>query len=1117
MNCGSCGYANGPNAKFCSECGAKLERRCPECAAEVRPDAKFCDQCGTNLTADAQPSAELTPAPAPVDPPRAAEAERRHLTVMFCDLVGSSSMAESLDPEELREVVRAYQHTATEVIESYAGHTAQYLGDGLLVYFGYPVAHEDDAQRAVRAGLGILDGIRRMSSRFREEMGVDVQVRIGVHTGLVVIGEVGGGSRREDLALGDVPNVAARLQGLAEPGELVVSATAHHLVRGFFDCEDLGPRALRGISQPMNVHVVRGERDAQSRRDVSGALTPFMGREQEMGLLRDRWELVRDGAGQAILLNGEAGIGKSRFTQVFQESLAAQDHKWIEARCSPYHENSAFYPIIEMIRANCGCAMTSTPEEQVERMREHLEAAGHCVEDDLPHFAALLDLPANDGIARPEALPEQQKQKTIDAVLSHLLAFAVREPIVFVVEDLHWADPSTLEFVTLLIEHAPTTKMLLILTYRPVFQPPWRPRSHVSHVTLNRLPKTQMAPMITHIAEGKVLPDEVLEQILARTDGVPLFVEELTKMVIETGLVREGGEGYAVDGPLAPAAIPTTLHDSLTARLDRLAPVKEVAQLGAAIGREFGFDLLAAVSPMPEAELRDALQQLVEAELVFPRGIGRAATFVFKHALIRDAAYQSLLKSSRQQYHRRIATALEERFPEIARAQPEVVAHHYSEAGLTALAVEHWRDAGDRARERSALAEAEAHFTRGLDLLATAPDSPERDEQELFLTLGIGATRMATEGYTAPRVAEHLARARELAAAVDRPVELGTALLASGVVAMVGGELVEAHGHGTQLYDIARDTGHGTTLVAAHFMLGMTTGHFGRLREACEHLDTCIELVDAEPPESVIFLHGQHPRAVGLAYLAMARSLMGMLGRGARAHEESLEFARTLNHPFTTALVLGFGAQQALTLHGPDRALELADELLALTAEHDFPFWLLHGSVAKGRALVERGAVEEGLALLIEGSGALHDGGGSSDGSLFLGEAYLMTGKIDEGLDIARHVRSYIAEIHEDAPDAPTGMAAPWSAILEGGLLAAKAEYEGAERCFTEAIDISRPQESLLFELQATMGLGRVRQSQGRHEEGAAALQAVYDRFTEGSDLLPLVQARALLDELRAG
>ena len=413
MNCGSCGYANGPNAKFCSECGAKLERKCPECAAEIRPDAKFCDQCGANLTADAQPSVDTTPAPTRTEAPRAPEAERRHLTVMFCDLVGSSSMSENLDPEELREVVRAYQHAATEAIESYAGHTAQYLGDGLLVYFGYPVAHEDDARRAVRAGLGILDGIRQISSRFREEMGVDVHVRIGVHTGLVVIGEVGGGSRREDLALGDVPNVAARLQGLAEPGELVISATTHHLVRGFFDCDDLGPRALRGISQPMNVHVVRGESGAQSRLDTSGALTPFMGREQEMGLLRDRWELVLDGAGQAILLNGEAGIGKSRFTQVFQDALAPHEHKWIEARCSPYHENSAFYPIIEMIRANCGCAMTATPEEQIERMREHLAAAGHCIEDDLPHFAALLDLPANDDIARPEALPEQQKQKTM--------------------------------------------------------------------------------------------------------------------------------------------------------------------------------------------------------------------------------------------------------------------------------------------------------------------------------------------------------------------------------------------------------------------------------------------------------------------------------------------------------------------------------------------------------------------------------------------------------------------------------------------------------------------------------------------------------------------------------
>ncbi|MAF09883.1 hypothetical protein CMK11_05465 [Candidatus Poribacteria bacterium] len=702
-------------------------------------------------------------------------------------------------------------------------------------------------------------------------------------------------------------------------------------------------------------------------------------------------------------------------------------------------------------------------------------------------------------------------------MLSHLLAFAAREPIVFVVEDLHWADPSTLEFVTLLIEHAPTTKMLLILTYRPVFQPPWRPRSHVSHVTLNRLPKTQMAPMIAHIAEGKSLPDDVLEQILARTDGVPLFVEELTKMVIETGLVREGGEGYAVDAPLAPSAIPTTLHDSLTARLDRLAPVKEVAQLGAAIGREFAFGLLAAVSPMTEEELHAALEQLVEAELVFPRGIGRAATFVFKHALIRDAAYQSLLKSSRQQYHLRIATALQEKFHELARTQPEVVAHHYSEAGLTARAVEHWREAGDRARERSALAEAATHFARALELLSEIPEGPERDEQELPLVLGIGTTSMATEGYTTTRVGEHLARARDLAARLNRLPELGAALLGSSVAAMVRGDLTEAHGYGVELLDIADRAGHDTTLAAAHFVLGMTSGHFGRLRQATEHLETSLTLVDREPPASMIFRYGQHPRVVALGFLAQNRSLLGLLDSGARAQDQSLEYARTLNHPFTTALALGFAAEWGLILHGPDRALELAEELLALTAEHEFPFWRALGLLSKGRSLVELGTTREGMPLLHEGAAILHEGAGVTDGSMLLGEAYLIAGDIPAGLEIARDVRDYIAEIHAEAPDNPTGMFAPRAAILEGGLLASKAEYEDAERCYDEAIALARPQESLLFELLATMGIARVRQSQGRHEEGTAALQAVYDRFSEGFDLLPLVQARDLLDELRAG
>lgn len=587
-------------------------------------------------------------------------------------------------------------------------------------------------------------------------------------------------------------------------------------------------------------------------------------------------------------------------------------------------------------------------------------------------------------------------------------------------------------------------------------------------------------------------------------------------MVIETGLVRDGADGYAVDGPLAPSAIPTTLHDSLTARLDRLAPVKEVAQLGAAIGREFSFELLAAVSPMDEPELRDALAELVDAEIIFPHGVGASARFVFKHALIRDAAYQSLLKSSSQQYHRRIATALEERFPEVTRAQPELVAHHYAEAGLTDRAVDHWRKAGDRARERSAMTEAQRHFERGLDLLPKLPDGIERDEIELSLTMGLGTTLMATEGYTSPTVASMCERSRELATALDRPLELGSVMLGSAVAAMLRGDLLEAHGYGVELLSIAARADLNTIHAAAHFVLGITTANFGRLREADEHLDTCIELLEAEPPESVIFAYGQHPRVVALSYRSMVAAYMGRLDYATRARNQARDYARVLAHPFTTALALGIAAQLALIFDSPENAQELCDELLAITEEHDFPFWRAHGLMAKGRLMVEQGAVQEGLTLLRESGANLELEGVSSDGSLHLVEAYLVAGEIDAGLDIVRGVRAYIAEIHRDVPDAPTGMAAPHAAILEGRLLAANAEYAEAETCFNDAIELAQPQGSLFCELLAVMGIARVRQSQGSHEEGRAALQTVYDRFTEGFDTPPLVEARALLEELSA-
>jgi class 3 adenylate cyclase len=648
------------------------------------------------------PAAEVdrvTPVESSAAEPRTVEAERRQLTVLFCDLVDSTVLASQLDPEEWREVVQAYQDTCAKVIARFEGHIAQYLGDGLLVYFGYPQAHEDDAQRAVRAGLGMVAAVGQLNLRLTQERGVSLAVRLGCHTGLVVVGDVGGGARQEQLALGETPNLAARLQGMAAPNTLVLSTATVPLLGGFFACRSLGTHFLKGFVQPLEVYQVLYERTARSRLEAASStgLTPLVGREPEVALLRERWAQVKEGLGQVVLLSGEAGIGKSRLVQILTAQVATEPQAWpTPCQCSPYYQNSALYPMIDLLeRMALQFQRDESPEQKLRKLEGFLVQYGLPLAEAVPLIAALLSLPLSADYAPLTISPEQQKQQTLQAFLMILLRIAAQQPVLFVMEDLHWVDPTTVEFLSLLVDQGPTARILALFTFRPDFSPPWTGRAHLTQVTLNRLPRRQAAELTGRVAHGKALPPQVVEQVVAKTDGVPLFVEELTKMVLESGLLLEQAERYELTGPLPPLAIPTTLHDSLMARLDRLAAVKGLAQLGATLGREFSYELLQAVEPWDEETLRRGLQQLVEAEFLYQQGLPPQATYRFKHALIQDTAYQSLLRSTRQQHHQRIAQVLAERFPETAETQPELVAHHYTEAGLKEQAVVYWQRAGN--------------------------------------------------------------------------------------------------------------------------------------------------------------------------------------------------------------------------------------------------------------------------------------------------------------------------------------------------------------------------------------------------------------------------------------
>ena len=1043
--------------------------------------------------------------------------------MLFCDLVDSTALASQLDPEDLREVVRAYQDTCAKVIARFEGHIAQYLGDGLLVYFGYPLAHEDDAQRAVRAGLGMVEALGQLNVRLKQERGVALAVRLGIHTGLVVVGEVGGGARQEQLALGETPNLAARLQGVATPNTVVISAATVPLLGGFFACQSLGTPSLKGLAQPLEVYRVLYESTARSRLEAAGSagLTPLVGREQEVALLRERWAQVKDGIGQVVLLSGEAGIGKSRLVQVLTEHVAAEPQAWLTpCQCSPYYQNTALYPMIELLeRVALRFEREESSEQKLRKLEGFLVQYGLPLTEAVPLFATLLSLPLGTDYTPLTVSPEQQKQKTLHALLTVMLRIAAQQPVLFVMEDLHWVDPTTLEFLTLLVDQGPTARILALWTFRPDFSPPWTGRSHLTQVTLPRLPRQQATEMTDRVAHGKALPTEVVEQVVAKTDGVPLFVEELTKMVLESGLLQEREDHYDLTGPLPPLAIPTTLHDSLMARLDRLATVKSLAQLGATLGREFSYTLLHAVSSWDEETLQRGLHQLVEAELLYQRGLPPQATYVFKHALIQDTAYQSLLRSTRQQHHQRIAQVLEAQFPDTAETQPELLAHHYTEAGLSAQAVVYWQRAGQHAVEHSANLEAVAHLTKGLEVLATLPDTPERAQQELLMQTTLGPALLVTKGQASPEVLQAYARARALCPQAEETPQLFQVLRGLWYFYLIRVELQTARELGEQLLTLAQHIGDPALLLEAHYALGNTVNYLGEFTAARTHFAQGIALYDPQQHRSHAVRYGQDPGVVCRAYAGMTLWCLGYPDQALRWSHEALTLARELEQPFSLVYALFFAAMlHQFRREGP-LTQERAEAGRALAAEQGFALWVAWGTFFRGWALTERspapgagqGQGEEGIAQMQQGLAAWRATGAETLRPYFLAllaEASTKVGQREAGLTLLAEALAVINDTGE----------CRWEAELyrlKGEVLLARATGQDteAETCFRQALEIARRQQAKSLELRAAMSLARLWQGQGKHAEARQLLAPIYNWFTEGFDTVDLREARALLAE----
>ena len=1043
-------------------------------------------------------------------------AERRQVTVMFSDLVGSTAMSARMDPEDLSEVISAYQKCVTETVRHFGGFVAKYMGDGVLVYFGYPQAHEDDAERAVRAGLELIAAVSALKSP------AALQTRVGIATGLVVVGDlIGSGEAQERGIVGETPNLAARLQGIAEPNTVVIAGSTRRLLGNLFELEDLGAKDLKGIAAPARGWAVLRPASIEGRFDAFHAtgLTELVGREEELEILLRRWSKAKSGEGQVVLLSGEPGIGKSRLTAALLERLAAERHTRLRNFCSPQHTDSALYPIIGQIERAAGFRHDDAPQAKLDKL-DALLAQSSTSPNDAALLAEMLSLPNDGRYPALELTSPERRQKTLETLVSQVTTVARQNPLLMIFEDAHWGDPTSLELFGRIADKIPNLRVLLIVTYRPEFNPPWIGRPYVAALTLNRLGGREVDAMIDRVAGNKRLSADLRQDIIERTDGIPLFVEEMTKAVLEAD-GQSAAERTAAAIPSSALAVPATLHASLMARLDRLGPAKEVAQIGSAIGREFSHALLAAVVSKPEAELGLALDRLIAAGLLSRQGLPPHASYLFKHALVQDAAYGTLLREPRRTLHARIAQTLENQFAEIAESQPELLAHHCTEAGLFEKAAGLWGKAGQRSFERSALVEAVAHLTRALDQIATLPATPALRREEIKFQVALIPPLINIRGHAAPETKAAAERARllmEQAEALGEPPE-DPLLLFSVLYGFWIANLVAFNGDAcrslaAQFLALAEKQKMVAAQVVGYRAMGVALSTSGDFVAAQKYYDMGIALYDPAIHRALATRFNQDLRVAILFQRSLTLWVLGYPEAALADVRQALKEAREIGQAATLMAALCITSLIHILYGSPSAADGQSDEVIALATEKSAPYWKASGIINKGCVLVTTGKAADAIQIIKSGMIAYR-----STGSTvwmpwhlpFLARAYADLGQFDDAWRCIGEAMTAVEATGERWCEAEVHRTAGEIALMGPKPNAAK-----AEAYFERALTVARQQQAKSWELRAAMSMARLWRDLGKPQQARELLAPVYDWFTEGFDTLDLKQAKALLDELHA-